>query len=254
MTHSSTSIIVFGASGRMGSRICALTLDDTSCALVGAIDRASSSRIGQSISGDAHARAITLQTPEFQAQSSARADVVIDFSSDEGSVHSARIAEHAHAALLVGTTALSDASIAALKKISTIRPVLVAPNTSLGVAVLADLASRAAKLLGPGYECSIVEAHHSRKLDAPSGTALRLARAVRDAGHPLKDDQILAIRGGDVVGEHTIRFAAQGEYIELTHRATTRDLFARGAIHAAKWLKGKPPGWYTINDVLGIAT
>jgi 4-hydroxy-tetrahydrodipicolinate reductase len=252
MTHSTTSIIVFGASGRMGSRICAIALEDPSYALAGAVERAGSARLGQRVGADSGGREIVLKTPEKQCDTRDRADVVIDFSSDEGSVLSARIAEQSQSAMLVGTTALSDASIAALKKLSTTRAVLVAPNTSLGVAVLADLAHRAARLLGPSYECSIVEAHHSKKLDAPSGTALRLARAVRDAGHPLKDDQILAMRGGDVVGEHTIRFAAPGEYIELTHRATTRDLFARGALHAAAWLKGKPPGWYTINDVLGI--
>ena len=252
MNHSTTSIIVFGASGRMGSRISVLALDDPSFTLAGAVERAGSSRIGQCVGTDPSGREIVLKTPEKLMESKSHADVVIDFTSDEGSVQSARIAEHAKSALLVGTTALSAASIDALKKLSTTRAVLVAPNTSFGVAVLAELASRAAKLLGPSYECSIVEAHHSKKLDAPSGTALRLARAVREVGHPLKDDQILAMRGGDVVGEHTIRFAAQGEYIELTHRATTRDLFARGALHAAAWLKGKPPGWYTINDVLGI--
>ena len=96
-------------------------------------------------------------------------------------------------------------------------------------------------------------ARHSRKKDAPSGTALRLAAAVRSAGHALRDDQVVAIRGGDVIGEHTVRFAGPGEYIEITHRATTRDLFAIGAIHAAKWLVGKPAGEYSIEDALGMS-
>lgn len=251
MSQPSTAVIIFGASGRMGERLCALALADEAITLAGAIVRSDSPRAGETVRGS-HGSVITLKTPENQAQSRARADVVIDFSSDEGLRDSSRMAVDARAALVVGTTALSAASLDALKKISTIVPVLVAPNTALGVAALADLVARCSRILGPAYECSIVEAHHSRKKDAPSGTALRLAAAARDAGHALKDDQILALRGGDVVGEHTVRFAGPGEYIELTHRATTRDLFALGALRVAKWIKGKPPGWYTMNDCLNI--
>lgn len=183
------------------------------------------------------------------------ADVVIDFSTSESAEGAIELAERLHLALLVGTTALSEQTTAKLKAASKKIPVLLAPNTSLGVAVLADAARRMAAALGEGgggYECSIVEAHHSAKKDAPSGTAKRLAAAVREGGGPsaLSDEQILAVRGGDVIGEHTIRFAGPGEYIELTHRATSRDLFARGALRAAAWLKGRPTGWYTIEDTL----
>ncbi|MBC8106802.1 MAG: 4-hydroxy-tetrahydrodipicolinate reductase, partial [Anaerolineae bacterium] len=110
-----------------------------------------------------------------------------------------------------------------------------------------------ARSLGAGYDISIVEAHHNKKKDAPSGTALRLAKAIEQSGTHVKSDQIVAMRGGDVVGEHTIRFAGEGEYVELTHRATSRDVFAHGALRAAVWLAHREPGWYTMEDVLGIA-
>ena len=197
---------------------------------------------------------VTLQTAKTIEKTPVFADVLIDFSSDAGAPQALALAQRAGSAMLVGTTALSDRSTSALKAASASRAVLVTPNTSLGVALLSVLVQHAARSLGPEYGCSIVEAHHAAKKDAPSGTAIRLASAARDAGHALRDDQILAIRGGDVVGEHTVRFAGPGEYIELTHRATTRDLFARGALHCAAWLKGKPPGWYTMHDVIALST
>jgi 4-hydroxy-tetrahydrodipicolinate reductase len=157
-----------------------------------------------------------------------------------------------NAALLVGTTALSSSTTALLRDASSKIPLLITPNTSIGVAAASAAVRALASTLGSAYEVSIVESHHSMKKDAPSGTALRLAQAVRDGGGGVKDDQILAMRGGDVVGEHTVRFAGAGEYVEVTHRATSRDLFARGALTAARWLSGRAPGWYTMQDVLGI--
>jgi 4-hydroxy-tetrahydrodipicolinate reductase len=252
MSAHSTSIIVFGATGRMGARLCALVSSIAGARLVGAIVRASSPRIGQPVreSGDASLRFISPQKAE-EIPRSAR-EVIIDFSSDEGACESVSLALARGAALVVGTTALSDAARASLAGSASRIPLLISPNTSAGVAVLADAVKRVARLLGPGYECSIVEAHHSRKKDAPSGTALRLAQAARDGGAVMRDDQVVAIRGGDVIGEHTVRFAGPGEYIELTHRATTRDLFALGALRAAEWIAGRAPGLYTIEDVLGV--
>jgi 4-hydroxy-tetrahydrodipicolinate reductase len=154
---------------------------------------------------------------------------------------------------LVCTTGLGSDAVETLRAESKARAVLLSPNTSLGIAAVADLVRRCAAML-PGYECSVVEAHHSQKKDAPSGTALRLADAARAGGTGLKPEQIVSIRGGDVVGEHTVRFAGPGEYVELTHRATSRDLFARGALAAAAWLKGRGPGWWTMEDVLGLAS
>jgi 4-hydroxy-tetrahydrodipicolinate reductase len=247
------SVIIHGAAGRMGSRLCALAASDPRFALVGAVDRAESPAIG----APANAPAMPSETKGFTVRIApscdARADVVIDFSSDSGAREALAMALKLRAALLVGATALSELTVSALRDAAKTIPVLLAPNTSLGVAVLARAAADVARALGPGFEISIVEAHHSKKKDAPSGTALRLARAITQTGAAIAPDQILAIRGGDVIGEHTIRFAGAGEYIELTHRATSRDVFVYGALRGAAWLARRTPGWYTMEDVLGLA-
>lgn len=253
MSDSSTSIIVVGASGRMGSRICALASSDASMRLIAAVVREGSSREGQVVR-DALDGAMRFISPQKAREIDAvRGCVVIDFSSDEGVKQSLSLAAHHRAAMVIGTTALSAPTIAMLREASSRVPMLISPNTSMGIAVLASAVSTVARLLGPEYECSIVESHHSRKKDAPSGTALRLAGAVRQAGSKINDDQVFAVRGGDVIGEHTVRFAGPGEYLELTHRATSRDLFAQGALRAARWIADRPAGWYTIEDVLGVA-
>lgn len=260
MSHSSTSrstsIIVVGASGRMGLRIVSLALDDARFDVRACVTHDESPRIGQTIAMPSDARTrpmLALQSTRKTIENAGIFDCIVDFSADAAVSSTIAIARAGHAAILIGTTALSSESIAALRDEARHRPVLIAPNTSLGVTVAIDLVQRACRLLGENFRCSIVEAHHSAKKDAPSGTALRFASAVRETGHALSDDQILAMRGGDVIGEHTIRLAGLGEYIEITHRATTRDLFARGALHCAAWLRGKPAGWYTMNDVLGLS-
>ena len=249
MSSTNTSLIIHGASGRMGSRLCAVAADDARFTLVGAIARDASRSIGAIAAAPKTSASAVKITPSCDQP----ADVVIDFSSDEGARHALSLALHRNAAILVGTTALSELTVSALADASQKIPVLIAPNTSLGIPVLARAAADVARALGPGFDISILEAHHARKKDAPSGTAIRLARAIRDAGASLSSDQILAIRGGDVIGEHTIRFAGAGEYIELTHRATSRDVFVHGALHAAEWLHHQPPGRYTIEDVLGFS-
>lgn len=250
MVKSSTMLIVHGATGRMGSRIIALASADAEVRIVGAIARVGSAKLGS----ESGAPGVRFSVAPNASDLAEFKGVLIDFSSEEGALHAAALAREARCALLVGTTGLSEGALDALRRTAEVCPVLVAPNTSLGVAVASKIVTELARALGPAFECSIFEAHHSRKKDAPSGTALRLARAVRNAGHELRDDQVVAIRGGDVIGEHTVRFAGPGEYIELTHRATTRDLFALGAIRAAKWLSTRAPGWYTIEDTLGIAS
>jgi 4-hydroxy-tetrahydrodipicolinate reductase len=250
MSSTITSVIVHGANGRMGARLCSLIADDPRFILVGALARPGSNAIGLPA---AHAKT-TASTVKIEASCPHHADVVIDFSSDEGARNALRIALDTGAALLVGTTALSELTTREIAGAISRIPVLVAPNTSLGVPVLARAAADVARALGPAFEVSIVEAHHSRKKDAPSGTAIRLADAIKNAGAQVRPDQVLAIRGGDVVGEHTIRFAGPGEYLELTHRATSRDVFVHGAMRAAQWLKGRAPGRYTIEDVLALSS
>jgi len=190
------------------------------------------------------------------ARVAAAIDVVVDFSSDAGARDACRIALQRRAALLVGSTGLSAGTRSMLDAAAKSIAVLVASNTSPGVAVMAHVAAEAARLLGPGFDIDIIETHHAAKKDAPSGTALRLANALRErggaAGARLDDRRIHSIRAGDVVGEHVIHFAGPGERLTLSHAATSRELFARGALRAAEYLAGKPAGRYTIEQALGI--
>jgi 4-hydroxy-tetrahydrodipicolinate reductase len=229
----------------MGARLCALAPSVDGVALVGAVVREGSQHTGKPVQNTGlRYLAAAAEVPQC--------DAVIDFSGDAGAARARDLAQRSGAALLVGSTGLSESTIAQLRDASRERAVLVAPNTSAGVAVAAAIVAQAARLLGPAYACSIVEAHHAGKKDAPSGTARRLAASAAEGGNPPREDQIVSIRAGDVIGEHTVRFAGPGEYLEVTHRATTRDLFALGALRAARWLHAQPPGWWTMEDMLGL--
>lgn len=173
-------------------------------------------------------------------------DVVIDFSLPEGFDSILSLCAQRDAALVSGTTGLSDSQRQALAEASARIPLVWASNFSLGVAVLTELTERAAKALA-GWDCDIVESHHTQKKDAPSGTALTLGQAASTAGAEV---HYSSLRAGDIVGEHTVQFAGLGERIELIHRATNRDIFARGALHAARRLVGKPAGSYRVRDLL----
>ena len=173
-------------------------------------------------------------------------DVAIDFSLPEGFDAVLSLCKARGAALVSGTTGLTEGQLAALDAVAGSIPLVWASNFSLGVAVLHELVERAAQAL-PGWDCDIVEAHHTRKLDAPSGTALTLGAAASKAG---ADPRYASIRAGDIVGEHLVQFTSAGERIELTHRATNRDIFARGALHVAKRLQGRSAGRYRIAELL----
>lgn len=173
-------------------------------------------------------------------------DVAVDFSLPEGCERILSVCLSRGAALVSGTTGLSGAQRAALDQASGMIPVLWASNFSLGVAVLADLVERASQALDQ-WDCDVIEAHHVHKKDAPSGTALTLGAAAATGGRKVT---YASIRAGDIVGEHTVQFAGAGERIELVHRATSRDVFARGALTAAVRLNGRPAGAYTMRDVL----
>lgn len=216
----------------MGARVCTLARDDPRFELVAEID----------LKGNTGAVTDT----------DAPIDVVIDFSCDGGARDAIGIASARGAAALIGTTGLSQQTLAVIEVAARTLPVMMAPNTSLGVAVMNHLAAVTAGLLGDRYTVNLVETHHVRKLDAPSGTALRLADTLRRAGARLPDDHVHAIRSGDVIGEHTVEFAGGQERIRITHIATSRDLFARGALEAAAWLHGRPPGRYSIEQSLGL--
>lgn len=194
-------------------------------------------------------------------------DAVIDFTLPEGTMQHALCAAKTKKPLIVGTTGLSAAQEEQLKEAAKSAPIVYAANMSLGVNLLIELVEKAAQALDPQWDIEIFEAHHKHKIDSPSGTALALGKAAakgRGMGLPdnIQHDRngtrtqgeigFAAVRGGDVVGEHTVFFYAAGERLELTHRATNRALFARGALKAALWTKNKPAGLYSMRDVLGL--
>ena len=229
-------ILIHGAGGRMGQALLRLAPEHPGLPVVAAVSRSVDQRV---VDGIPRFTSRELDgVPDF--------DVAIDFSLAEGFDAIVAACVSRSAALVSGTTGLSSAQIEAMDRAATGIPLLWASNFSLGVAVLHDLVERAARVL-PGWDCDIVEAHHTRKLDAPSGTALTLGAAAEAAGaHP----RYASLRAGDIVGEHLVQFTTAGERIELVHRATSRDIFARGALQAAAWLAGRPPRRYRIRDLL----
>lgn len=239
MTMTSTSairLLVNGARGRMGARIVALAREDARFPLVAARDLDDS---GSDESSGALAPGSV--------------DAIIDFSSDAGVRQAAELTRLHGAALLVGTTALSPNSLDLLGVLARSHAVMIASNTSLGVAVLYSVAAEAARLLGAEFHIDIIESHHAAKRDAPSGTALRLRDVLRERGGvDVPADRLHCIRAGDIIGEHVIQFSGLGEILKISHSATNRDLFARGALRAAAWLHGQKPGMYTIEQSLGV--
>lgn len=259
----SARLCVLGAGGRMGRQVLEVAAADDSVAIAAAADRAGSAEIGREV-------APGVRVTDDVAAAVAAAEVYIDFSAPEATAAAARAAASTGTAAVVGTTGLGADAEAALEALAARAPVLVAPNFSLGVNLLIALAETAARALGPDYDLEVVETHHRRKRDAPSGTALALAEALargreldlakhrvsaRDGlvGERTEGEiGVMALRGGDVIGEHTAFFFGADERVELTHRASSRALFARGAVRAAAWLAGKAPGRYQMRDVLGL--
>lgn len=183
-------------------------------------------------------------------ESAEKTDVVVDFSSDDGACRAVEIATKLNAALLVGTTGLSEKSVLAIQnasqKISTIK----ISNSSLGIAILTRLASVATTILGSQASITIHETHHTRKKDSPSGTAITLADALRESGATISNANIHSIREGEVVGDHRVTFEMENETLSLEHRALSRDLFATGALRIADWLRHQPAGMHTAEEWL----
>lgn len=236
MSPPPTRLLIHGANGRMGQALQRLAAQAGGCGVVAAVSRKVGARVIEGI-------------PQFAASELAGApefDVAIDFSLAEGFDAILGLCVARGRPLVSGTTGLPAAQLAALEAASARIPVVWASNFSLGVAVLHDLVERAARAL-PGWDCDIVEAHHARKLDAPSGTALTLGAAAAQGG---ANPHHASIRAGDIVGEHLVQFATAGERIELVHRAGNRDIFARGALHVARAIQGRPAGLYRVADLL----
>lgn len=263
-------VLLHGAGGRMGRAVVSLLAVDERLRLAAALDAPGSKLLGRDAGELAGLGALGVSLTADISAALRVSDVVIDFSVVGAVPALARAAAQSRTPTVVCTTGLDAAAHAALDALAEVAPVVVAANTSVGVTVLLHLAARAALLLGDDYDVEIVELHHRQKVDAPSGTALRLAQAVATAreldlataarhgrsgqvGARTPDEIGLhALRGGDVIGEHTVLLAGAGERLELTHRAHTRDLFARGALRAARWVVSQRPGKYEMADVLGI--
>lgn len=259
------AIIIHGSAGRMGQALLRIAADRTDVHVVAAIVRAGSPFDGRLIASGQGDSASTLRYLDA-VPVEVHADVVIDFAGAQAFDAALAIALDRRIAFVSGSTGLADSQRDALDHAATSIPVLWAANFSLGVAVLAHLVAQAARLL-PDWDCEIVEVHHRRKLDAPSATALMLGRTVEAArgttGSDASADRSGArasgstgyavVRGGEIVGEHDVLFIADGERVELAHRAGNRDIFAQGALAAAHWIVGRRPGLYVPGDILSLA-
>ncbi|WP_414464313.1 4-hydroxy-tetrahydrodipicolinate reductase [Hyphomicrobium sp. DY-1] len=264
-------IAVMGAAGRMGRELIRAIAAEPSCTISGATETVGSAVLGKDIGTLAGLEPIGLTVSDDAAAVIAASDAIVDFTVPKASVEFARLAAKSKTAAIIGTTGFDAAAEAAIAAAAKETAIVKAGNMSLGVNLLMALTRQAAAALGNDFDIEIVEMHHRMKVDAPSGTALMLGEAaaagrgldlgahsvrVRDGvtGPRRKDDIGFAtLRGGTVVGEHTVIFAGEGERIELTHSATDRGIFARGAVKAALWTKGRAPGLYGMTDVLGIA-
>jgi 4-hydroxy-tetrahydrodipicolinate reductase len=262
------SLAIFGITGRMGQSLLRALRESADLRLSGAIASPTSSRLGLDAAVDGVACGVAVTADPGVGLRGA--SVALDFSAAAGVAAHARACAAAGVPLVVGATGLDAASHAVLTQVAGQIAVLIAPNTSVGVGVVARLVSLAAAGLGQGFDVEIAEAHHRLKRDAPSGTALALGDAVAAArGQTLAEVAVYdrtgqreprapgsigfsVLRAGDIVGEHTVTFAAAGERVEITHRATDRSIFARGALLAAAWLVGRPAGLYGMQDVLGL--
>jgi 4-hydroxy-tetrahydrodipicolinate reductase len=261
-------LVVVGAAGRMGRMLTQIIPDTLGVRLTAALERDGSPALGAD-SGGAAPNGVPITSDVAAAL--ADADAIVDFSSPGSSVAIAKLAADAKVALVIGTTGLSEQDLASIAECAGKTAIVRSGNMSLGVNLLAVLIERAARALGPAWDAEIIEMHHRLKVDAPSGTALLLGEAVaRGRGIALAEHSargrdgmtgprrtgeigFASLRGGTVVGDHSVIFAGAGERIEFSHRAEDRGVFARGALAAALWTRGKPPGLYSMADVLGLS-
>lgn len=265
------NIGIAGAAGRMGRMLVAAVLETPGAHLAGGIDRADHPAIGEDLGALAGAAPTGVVLGSEAEALVAASDVIIDFTTPATLLVVAPLVASQRKGYVVGTTGLGATQQDALSEVAAVVPVVQAANMSIGVNLLLGLVGQAAAALGPEYDLEIVEMHHRHKVDAPSGTALALGAAAAAArGVSLdavavrsRDGQTGArpsgaigfatLRGGDVVGDHTVIFAGDGERLELTHKASSRAVFARGAVRAALWTQGRPPGLYGMRHVLGFA-
>ncbi len=263
-------IVVTGASGRMGQMLINTITASGKARLVGAVERKGHAWVGQDVGTAMGGAAMGVTVTDDALEAFAKAQAVIDFTAPAATVEFAALAAQARAVHVIGTTGMSAEEIAALKPAARHAVIVRAGNMSLGVNLLTQLTKKVAAALDEDFDIEIIESHHNRKVDAPSGTALMLGEAaaegrgvaldaVSDRGRDgitgarkKGDIGFVAVRGGDIIGEHDVMFAGSGERIILRHVASDRSVFARGALKAALWGLGQTPGEYDMIDVLGL--
>ena len=270
MTANKTRVAIAGAAGRMGRALIQVCADDESIELGGAIESADSEHIGADSGALAGSSDNGVNLVKSIEDCTKRFDILIDFTQPEASLSNLEICSRLGKKAVVGTTGFDSAQRLRIAELAENIPIVLAPNMSVGVNLCFKLIETAATVLGEDVDIEIIEAHHRHKVDAPSGTAVRMGEIIADAlGRKLKECAVYGregetgerdrqtigfetIRAGDIVGEHTAMFAGTGERIEITHRATSRLNFARGALRAARWLGTQEPGLFDMQDVLGL--
>lgn len=262
-------VVIAGVSGRMGHALLDGVFADSGLQLHAALDRAESVMIGRD-AGEQFGRVSGVKISADIQEALKGADVLVDFTRPEATMQYLKACELANVKLVIGTTGFSEAEKASIAQAAKHTAIVFAPNMSVGVTLLINLVEQAARVLSEGYDIEVVEMHHRHKVDAPSGTALRLGEAAaKGIDKALKDCAVYAregvtgeresgtigfatMRGGDVVGDHTVVLAGVGERVELTHKASSRATFALGALRAAKYLGSKSAGLFDMRDVLGF--
>ncbi len=264
-------VVVAGAAGRMGSRLVALVHEDPDLRLAGALEAPGHPALHRDAGETAGIGRINVPISEDVEGLLGPGRVLIEFSVPDASLAHLRAVARAGGHAVIGTTGFSAAQREEIAALARRAPIMLAPNMSVAVTLAFRLLAIMARALGDEYDVEITETHHRFKKDAPSGTAVRMAEIVAEAlgrdldsvavhgrhglpgERPAKEIGVFSLRSGDVVGEHTVSFGTLGERLELTHRAHSRDTFARGALRAARWVAGQAPGLYSMHDVLGIA-
>jgi 4-hydroxy-tetrahydrodipicolinate reductase len=268
-TSSPLRIAIAGASGRMGRMLIEAVLNAPDCELAGALDIPGNPALGLD-AGAFLGRATGVLITSDVSVGLGRAQVLIDFTRPEGTMAHLRVCRDLGVKMVIGTTGFSDANKAELAQAAKSLAIVLAPNMSVGVNVTLRLLEMAAKALSTGYDIEVIEAHHRHKVDAPSGTALKMGEVIAEAlGRDLKDCAVYAreghtgerdpssigfatIRGGDIVGDHTVMFAGMGERVEITHRSGSRSNYAQGSLRAARYLAERSSGMFDMFDVLGL--
>jgi len=262
---------IVGCAGRMGRMLGKVIGETAGADLAGGTEAPGSDFIGADLGEIASAKRSGIAVTDDAAAMFAAVDLVIDFTIPAATVKHAALAAEAGTAMVIGTTGLSDAQMREIGRAAEKIAIVHAGNMSLGVNLLVGLAEQVAAALGPAFDIEVLEMHHKHKIDAPSGTALMLGKAAakgrgvdhnaaavmsREGETGARPDGAIGyatLRGGDVVGEHTVIFAGPGERIEISHKAADRGIFAHGAVTAALWTEGKPAGLYSMRDVLGLS-